>query len=390
MNGNQNLLPLVKQSSTYKMIVPEEVEKKIRYLIRIFPNTEWSGILFYSRQGNFENNDIVLTCVDIYPMDIGTAGWTEFKESSDIAAYMAQNMELFECESGLVHSHHGLGAYFSGQDLKTLQLEGADTNCFVSLIVDTKGEYKAAITRRVTYKNDVSVTPIEKSYQFFGDGIVQGTLKEEEKKVIEKTVVEYFMLDVERHTVDDSFKDIDDRLQELKEKKKKESVIKLESHISPSYSMQNLFEKKPFRYFGSDYDLDKETLYEDESKEPIDSKIYHDAVCKLLTCNLILDTSKFDLKQWVTRHMDKVYKKLFPSPEMEDDEIFTYFSLNAWIDFAVDFLAESITDEITEDDDYAKSSQEVYKGMLKELKKYKSYNPYVQKYINYIEDCIYE
>lgn len=95
--------PLIKKSATYKLIVPVEVEEKIRYLIRKFPSTEWSGILFYTHQGSFEGNDLIITCKDIFPMDLGTTGWTEFRMSEDVAAYMAENIELFDCETGLVH-----------------------------------------------------------------------------------------------------------------------------------------------------------------------------------------------------------------------------------------------------------------------------------------------
>ena len=97
------MLPVIKGSSTYKLIVPTEVEEKIRYLIRKFPSTEWSGVLFYTHQGSFEDNNLVIICKDIFPMDLGTSGWTEFRMSEDVAAYMAENIELFDCETGLVH-----------------------------------------------------------------------------------------------------------------------------------------------------------------------------------------------------------------------------------------------------------------------------------------------
>lgn len=100
---------LIKQSSTYKLVIPAKVESIIRYLIRKYPHTEWSGILFYSHEGNFEDNNLVLTCQDILPMDLGSSGWTEFRMSPDVAAYMAKNIELFDCEIGLVHSHHSMG-----------------------------------------------------------------------------------------------------------------------------------------------------------------------------------------------------------------------------------------------------------------------------------------
>ena len=100
----QKKLPqLLKRQSTYKLVVPEKVEEKIRYLLRKFPSTEWSGILFYSHEGTFENNDLVITCQDIYPMDLGNATYTEFRMSEDVAGYMAENIELFDYDMGLVH-----------------------------------------------------------------------------------------------------------------------------------------------------------------------------------------------------------------------------------------------------------------------------------------------
>lgn len=94
---------LVKGSATYKLIIPENVEEKIRYLLRKFPSTEWSGVLFTTHEGTFENNDLVITCKDIYPMDLGNATFTEFKMNEDVAAYMAENIDLFDCELQLVH-----------------------------------------------------------------------------------------------------------------------------------------------------------------------------------------------------------------------------------------------------------------------------------------------
>jgi len=99
----KELPQLKKGSATYKLIVPEKVEEKIRYLLRKFPSTEWSGVLFTKHTGTFENNDLVITCEDLYPMDLGTSGWTEFKMNEDVSAYMAENIELFDCDVALVH-----------------------------------------------------------------------------------------------------------------------------------------------------------------------------------------------------------------------------------------------------------------------------------------------
>ena len=108
-----SLPPLVKGSTTYKLIVPQKVEEKIRYLIRKFPSTEWSGVLFYTHTGKFEDGSLEIHCQDIYPMDLGTGTFTDFKMDESVIGYIAENIDLFGCEMGLVHSHHTMGKSFA-------------------------------------------------------------------------------------------------------------------------------------------------------------------------------------------------------------------------------------------------------------------------------------
>ena len=98
-----SLPPLVKGSTTYKLIVPRKVEEKIRYLCRKFPTLEWSGILFTSYTGNFEDGSLVITCQDLYPMDLGSATFTDFKMDETVAGYIAENIDLFGCDMNLIH-----------------------------------------------------------------------------------------------------------------------------------------------------------------------------------------------------------------------------------------------------------------------------------------------
>lgn len=90
-------------STTYKLVIPASVEEKIRYLQRKFPHTEWSGVLFTSHKGSFEDNNLVITCRDIYPMDLGNSTYTEYKMDENVAGYMADNVDLFYCDLSLVH-----------------------------------------------------------------------------------------------------------------------------------------------------------------------------------------------------------------------------------------------------------------------------------------------
>jgi len=86
------------------MVIPVEVESKIRYLQNKFPSTEWSGVLFYSYTGSFGNNNLVITCQDIYPMDLGNSTYTEFHMNEEVTAYVTEHFDkLWECEMGLVH-----------------------------------------------------------------------------------------------------------------------------------------------------------------------------------------------------------------------------------------------------------------------------------------------
>ena len=99
----EKLPQLIKASSTYKMFIPAKVEEKIRYLCRKFPKLEWSGILFTRHNGSFEDGTLEIHCEDIYPMDLGSPGFTEFKMDETVAAYIADNIELFDCDIQLVH-----------------------------------------------------------------------------------------------------------------------------------------------------------------------------------------------------------------------------------------------------------------------------------------------
>ena len=118
----KKVLPrLTKMSSTYTLIVPAKVEEKIRYLIRKFPSTEWSGVLFYNHTGNFEDGSLEIHCEDIFPMDLGSGTFTDFKMDESVVGYIAENIDLFGCDTGLVHSHHHMDAFFSGTLLSGLK-----------------------------------------------------------------------------------------------------------------------------------------------------------------------------------------------------------------------------------------------------------------------------
>lgn len=380
---NQKELPqLVAQSSTFKLVVPEKVEEKIRYLIRKFPQTEWSGVLFYKHQGTFEDKDLVIICEDIFPMDLGTSGWTEFKMNEDVTAYMAENIELFDCDMGLVHSHHMMGAFFSGQDNLMLQQEGNDTNCFVSLVVDTRGQYVARITRKVQTKSEVTVKSLGTFYKFFGEGTKNITKDGNEvTKVIDKEVIEYFDLEVERHQVPNTLGYLDERFNVIQSRKKvaKPDAIKkeIDSHW-PLFkdNMDDLpkdtfFEKPKTETFSAKNDVD------DAFDWTPDPKKIHRAVVNMVTCSFIISTEKFDLRQWITRHLDKVYKGLFGDCiTMGESDTFI-----EWKDFIVQYTMDHYDEETPlKDIDIELYLSRIAQAMCDELHEF-STNYYINVYM---------
>ena len=404
MKGQQKLPQLVKGQSSYKLIVPEKVEEKIRYLLRKFPHTEWSGVLFISHTGTFENNDLVITCQDIFPMDLGTTGWTEFQMSEDVAAYMAQNIELFDCDTALIHSHHTMGAFLSGQDIKMVQQEGNDTNCFVSLVVDTKGTYVAIVTRKVQTKSEVTVKHIGTSYEFFGEGSKEITHDGTEvTKVIDKEIIEYFDLEVERHEVTNSLGYLDERFAEIEQKKKAaqswepHDIIETQTHEDKNF-MDWLHGTKvdhpkayqqplPF----SDITPEDNAKLDELALEWIpDSKKIHAAVVHMITCSLILNPDKFDLKQWIHKHMVNVYERLFGA---KVTSIPNADAFSEWKDYIIQYTLDYFDYDDAPDtllDDYDLLVSRIAKAIWEELTLYATANPYIEEYQKALENYILE
>lgn len=107
-------LKLEKSANTFKLIIPKNVEAKVRHLCNRVHDVEWSGALFYKPEGSFDDGTFKATCIDIFVMDIGTAGYTEYNESPDILSYMCDHPELLEedVQEGLVHSHNNMAKLF--------------------------------------------------------------------------------------------------------------------------------------------------------------------------------------------------------------------------------------------------------------------------------------
>lgn len=391
------VISLVQKSGTYnyKLIIPAEVERKIRFACQKVWSTEWSGTLFFTHEGSFENNDLIIRCVDIYIMDIGTQAYTEFDMNPDVIAYMCENPELLDCQMGLIHSHNNMSTFFSGTDTATLKEEGRDRNNFVSLIVNNAGTYTAAITRRVKSKQ------VKKSvsYEFFGDGEKHDT----KEYVSNADEIEWFYLKIENENETFSFPDMAARLEEIKQAKaeKAEKAKKAQTPvyqggykpaIANSYGTKagpaNLVKKeanKPKVVQPTLFDDIDDLPFEEEYDIPYGQVSFDKVTLKFLVLQLItgsiiiFNDSKIDITKWA-KSMPALYEKRFGKGE----EGMKNFKM--WADTYAEYLIWYVTDEKLEElgFDETEICAICAHDMIEELTKLPE-NDYIKGYIDALQ-----
>lgn len=321
-------LDLLKSSLSYKINIPLYVEKKIRILCREIHNIEWSGVLFYKMRGSFEDKTLEIDCVDIYQMDEGSAGYTEFDMSADVMNYMVEHPELISEDvfQGLIHSHNNMSTFFSATDTSTLLSEGSDINHFVSLIVNNAGVYTAGITRRLSVVQKVSE---EYTYPSWKDTTKSGT----REFTATKTYVQWFNLEVNREeVVKEDESEILDRIKEVRRLKasKPKYINKLGSENSyPSYqgtttlpSVKQVSTTPPKKEESPKTVVVTPSLFEQEDEEDfnIDYNAYHftehtitNVVKQLITLSLVLPNSEvIDVVEWA-KNMEEIFDERFES-----------------------------------------------------------------------------
>lgn len=388
------VISLVQKLGTYnyKLIIPAEVERKIRFACQKVWSTEWSGTLFFTHEGSFEDNDLVIRCVDIYIMDIGTQAYTEFDMNPDVIAYMCENPELLDCQMGLIHSHNNMSTFFSGTDTATLKEEGRDRNNFVSLIVNNAGTYTAAITRRVKSKQVKESV----SYEFFGDGEKQDT----KEYVSDADEIEWFYLKIEKEGENYSFPDMAARLEEIKqakaEKAEKAQTSTYQGDYKPvianSYGtkagLANLVKKEANKpkvvqptLFDDADDLPFEEGYDiPYGQVSFDKVALKSLVLQLITGSIIISNdSKIDITKWA-KSMPTLYEKRFGKGKVGMN------NFKIWAETYAEYLTWYITDEKLEElgFDNTEICAICAHDMIEELTKLPE-NDYIKGYIDALQ-----
>lgn len=385
-------IQIVKKSTYYNMVVTEKVENKIRYICQQLPTVEWSGVLFYTTQGSFKDNNLEIICQDIYLMDVGSAAYTEFNMSPEVISYMTENPELLDYQSGLIHSHNQMATFFSGTDVATLKEEGTDRNHFVSLIVNNEGTYTAAITRKIAITRNVDE---EIQYDSFnGEKVTENS-----SYVEEDSEFEYFPLKITIEGEKEENKILKARLEEIKNNKIKTSI-----KISPNSKQLSIPYNSPYCYpttpnntslsnTTSNYKVNSSSPYYsidaddftniDYNKVKLSDKLLKELTLQIVTGSILIpNSSKINMFEW-SKNMTALFQRRFG----EDNYGFKIF--DTWAENHIEFICwyteveELVMAGYTDD----QMASIIAKNIIGELKKL-SANIYINKFINILQKYI--
>ena len=404
------VLELVHRQDIFKIVIPAEVEKKIRFLCKNIWDVEWSGVLFYKVEGAFEDKSLTIRCVDLFQMDIGSSTYTEFNVSPDMATYMVDHPELLEegIYQGLIHSHNNMATFFSGTDTATLSAEGNDMAHFVSLIVNNAGKYTAGVTRKYKCVQTVS----EKyTYPTWNGEVKEGV----ETFDIEEEKLEWFNLDIVFENATDDFDtEMMERIKEIKESKKKIVV--------PVYKGRNYYSQydnygkniTPAKEVGSTFPMEREKYYGEEGRgwykakevkeipvkqgelpfeQPeeenldipygvvtVDADIVQSIVRQLVTSSIIISNeSAVDVKKWANS-MESLYRRRFGTVKE-----FEYFASN-YVDYLINYTYDGDVMAVINNDDSTMAALLAH-DVREELEKLPK-NPWLSVYIKLMDDYI--
>ena len=241
------------------MIIEKEVSSMIAHLCSKIPHLEWSGPLFYTMEGSLESpENIIIRVKHLILMDIGSQGHTEFVHDIDKMMDVYDQFPEADPTSdksegwkiGLIHSHNTMATFFSGEDDEELVDNTEGVGFYLSLVVNNKRERTACLAHELT-EQIKSVT----KRTFFG---IKTPISIEEEEEI--TSINKIMLDV----IDEvpEFKELDERILELDEIRKKNNVAKYPR--THHYTPPGRNHQQEFRFGSEDEEEDIWKGFEEE------------------------------------------------------------------------------------------------------------------------------
>lgn len=274
------------------------------------PTTEWSGTLFYTTEGSFEEKNIEFTVKDFFVMDIGTAGFTNYKETPEICSYMMEN-DLLDCKTGLIHSHNNMKAFFSGTDANTLAEEGEQTIHYLSLVVNNEGTYVARVTRKIV--EEIEGVRRVKYTTFNGKEV---SVVENVKTGTEE-YIQYIDLNIKvNNPYAEIKKSISERFKELKATKKTTFNSYNYTNFESKFSMPKIEAPTVVTTPKLENKTKDLTLFTDKDFDVDETEKYiKEIAIQLLYGNILLtydSYSKFTkANEWITTNMENAFNKRF-------------------------------------------------------------------------------
>ena len=122
-----------------RKVLANKIVEKINFLLTRFKNTEWSGPAWYQvikREKNGFPSKVSLA--HFVAMDLGDGTATEVdgeKLGKILPQIYKMNAHLKDAYLGLIHSHHTMGAFFSGTDESTALDQAPPEGLFFTTVV---------------------------------------------------------------------------------------------------------------------------------------------------------------------------------------------------------------------------------------------------------------
>ena len=138
------------------MTLSKTINNKIQYFLGEFPSKEWSGPAWYQINKDEDGFPTTFSLLHFHPLDLGHGTATAW-DAQDFAKIIRESYQkhpkLKKCCIGLIHSHHTMGAFFSGTDEGTLEDMAPEENFYCSLVVaSAKEKYAFAFSYLDQYK----------------------------------------------------------------------------------------------------------------------------------------------------------------------------------------------------------------------------------------------
>lgn len=154
----KNQLENIQLKNTIKVLMPNDILHKIKYLCRAIPKVEWSGIILYTVKGSIKDPDnMKLLLKDIIPMHKGNQTYTEYsfnEKKRDTSGYEDRMIDYFndnpealeeDWKIGHIHSHNSMNVFFSGTDMSELEDNAPSHNFYFSIIVNNWMDFCAKV-----------------------------------------------------------------------------------------------------------------------------------------------------------------------------------------------------------------------------------------------------